>query len=289
MAIGSHGTTSTTDQDWVIEGSGTSYSLLAKHSDPIYTGATELWSDVDGFSPTFFGVAMNSQGDYVIVGRTNNADLNKNVVAVFNGTTELFREGDPIDLDQNGQFDDDAFISNFNIAFADFCVLTDDGVFYVVINLRSTTTAFIGKALLQIDVASTPIPSVADIIVSKSVSDNSLESVGQQTTFTITVCNHGPLDATNVTMTDPLPAGLEFVTATNGATETSPGSNIVTASVATLASCDCSEYEVTVEASAEGVFNNTATAVATEPDPNGANNSASAAVTVVRLRDERRC
>lgn len=279
------GTTTVTDQDFIIRGVGTSYSIVAKHGDEIYPGAGENWSDVDGYSPTFFGYAENSQGDYVIVGRTNNADVDRNAVVVFNGTTELFREGDRVDLDQNGFFDDDAFVSNFDVNIADWLTLTDTGEFYVSANLRNTANAFIGKALLRFDVAASPLPAGADLLVTKTVSDNFLESVGQQTVFTVRVCSYGPNDATNVVLNDPLPNGLAFVSATNGATETSPGSNVVTATIATLPSCGCEVYEITVEAVAEGVWENTASVSGNESDPNLDNNSASATVTVENQAD----
>lgn len=279
------GTMSDTTQDFVIRGHGTSYSLLAKLGDPIYTGATEHWSDVDGYSPTFFGVAINTQGDYVIAGRTDNTATNKNAAVVFNGTTELFRENDPVDLDLNGQFDDNAFVSNFDVNISDWMVLTDAGEFYCVANLRDSAEAFIGKALLKFNVAASPIPNAADIYVQSSVSDDSLESVGQQTHLSVQVCNYGPVAATNVQLTVTLPAGLEFVSATNGATETSPGSGVVTATIGSLSSCICQVYDITIEGAAEGSYNIPAMAVATQTDPNNANNTASAGVNVVNRAD----
>ncbi len=276
------GVTTDSNQDFVLKGNGTSYSVIAKNGDETYPGSGEFWSDVDGFSPTFFGYAGNSQGDYVIVGRTDVADTGRNTAVVLNGTTQLFQEGDRVDLDLNGQFDDDAFINTFLV---DWMTLTDSGDFYCVVNLRDGSGSFIGKALLRIAAPVSPIPAGADVTVSKSVSDNFLESVGQQTTFTIRVCNYGPNSATNVVMTDTLPAGLDFVSATNGAVETAPGSNVVTATIPALGSCMCESYDVVVDAIAEGVWNNTASATANEADPNGANNSGSVSVTVQNQAD----
>jgi uncharacterized repeat protein (TIGR01451 family) len=61
------------------------------------------------------------------------------------------------------------------------------------------------------DTAST-IPQEADLAVAKSVS-NSTPNVGDTITFTVTLINSGPNVATNVTVSDPLPAGLQFVSA----------------------------------------------------------------------------
>lgn len=279
------GTTSVTDQDFVIKGSGTSYTVIAKHSAEIYPGAGETWSDADGWSPTFFAVAANSRGDYVITGRTNNTDLSRNLVFVLNGTTELFRENDPVDLDQNNIFDDDAFVSNLDSGLVDSTSLSDSGEFLASINLRNGAGAFIGKALVKFSIDPTPQASNADLHVSTTVSKNLLDSVGQQVTYTILACNYGPLDAHNVTVTDPLPAGLDFVSATGGATETPLGSNTVIATIPVLPSCDCREYTITAEAVAEGVYINTASIVGSETDPNNANNMASTSVTIENRAD----
>ena len=52
--------------------------------------------------------------------------------------------------------------------------------------------------------------SDADLTLTKEVSDASVE-VGETVTFTLTVSNEGPATSTAVTLTDPLPAGLGFV------------------------------------------------------------------------------
>jgi uncharacterized repeat protein (TIGR01451 family) len=60
---------------------------------------------------------------------------------------------------------------------------------------------------------STLTPQQADLEVSKTV-NNPLPVEGQTITFTVTVSNNGPDAATNVQVTDPLPSGLVFVSAT---------------------------------------------------------------------------
>jgi uncharacterized repeat protein (TIGR01451 family) len=66
------------------------------------------------------------------------------------------------------------------------------------------------------DQASVTIPTlVADLSLAKTVSDSS-PTVGENITYTLTVRNAGPSNATNVQITDRLPAGLTFVSASNG-------------------------------------------------------------------------
>jgi hypothetical protein len=76
-----------------------------------------------------------------------------NAVLVLNGTTEVLREGDPVDVNGNGLFDDDAFLSVFN---NDDSFLTDDLKYYFNADLRNGAGTSIGQAFL---VAQVPEPS----------------------------------------------------------------------------------------------------------------------------------
>ena len=64
-------------------------------------------------------------------------------------------------------------------------------------------------------------PQQADLVLTKTV-DNAAPNVGDTVTFTITVGDLGPSDATNVSISDPLPVGLTFVSATPGQGLTTP-------------------------------------------------------------------
>ena len=61
--------------------------------------------------------------------------------------------------------------------------------------------------------SATETPQQADLAIAKTVSD-ATPNVGDQITFTITLTNAGPDAATGVQVTDLLPAGLTFVSAT---------------------------------------------------------------------------
>jgi len=119
------------DNDWMVV-NGT---LTAKTGDPITTGSTELWGN------TFSSIAINRLNDWVMTGNTNIGDPATDNVLVLNGTHVLAREGDPVDLDGNGAFDDDAFLGrgvNTNAPFAGFDLfITDTRNVYLIIQLRN--------------------------------------------------------------------------------------------------------------------------------------------------------
>jgi len=122
----------------------------------------------ENYGDTFFGVAVNDNGDWALAANTNSVDLARNDVLVFNGAVVL-REGDPVDVDGNGLFDDGAFIgrgTNTLGAFgADKLRLTDTGVIYVVVHLNdgagndlnSSPSFGTPDALLRIESCSAPV------------------------------------------------------------------------------------------------------------------------------------
>jgi uncharacterized repeat protein (TIGR01451 family) len=110
--------------------------------------------------------------------------------------------------------------------------------------------------------------------------NNSTPNVGDTVTFVDTVINGGPVGATNVSVHDALPAGLQFVSATpsvgtfNSAAGTWTVGTVVAGAVVNL------QLSATVVSPNSLV--NTASVTATESDPNPGNNSASATETPQR-------
>lgn len=130
------------------------------------------------------------------------------------------------------------------------------------------------------------VTTLADVTITKTGAP--AVHAGETTTYTITVTNNGPTDATSVELSDPLPANTTFVAfdQTSGPTfncvEPAVGSNgTVTCTIATLANGASAAFTLTVavNAGATGTFTNTATVSSTN-DPTPGNNSGSAAVTI---------
>ena len=120
----------------------------------------------------------------------------------------------------------------------------------------------------------TVTPPQADLAVTKVV-DEQRPNKGDPDSFTITVTNNGPDEATNVALSDVLPTGLTFTSA-----ETTPGtydSVSGTWTVGTLASGAHQSLIVHITATDPGDYTNTAS-VSDQYDPNPANDTASASL-----------
>ncbi len=104
--------------------------------------------------------------------------------------------------------------------------------------------------------------------------------VGQNLVYTLTVVNGGPSTATSVVVTDTLPGGVTYVSATPSLGSCSQTGGIVTCGLSSMANGVTRVVTIVVTPTASGMITNSATVLATEGDPNTANNSASATTTV---------
>ncbi len=173
MAYGSN----TDTQDWVVW-NGT---VVAKTDGLITPSASEAWDDGvvgDTYAQNFFLVVGNNGGDYVVGGLTNAPDLLANAALVQNGTAVIARENDPVDLDNNGLFDDDAFIRTFR---DDRAFMTDTEL-WIVVRLRngagycSGANADIGQALIRIPLAAGGCPWQATNCTADQDGDEDVDS-----------------------------------------------------------------------------------------------------------------
>jgi uncharacterized repeat protein (TIGR01451 family) len=109
-------------------------------------------------------------------------------------------------------------------------------------------------------------------------------NVRETITYTITVPNAGPGEATGVTLTDILPGSLEFVSA-SASQGTCSGTTTVTCALGSLARGASATVTIVARAIQAGSVSNSVSVAATEADPNGQNNTATATTTVNALAD----
>jgi uncharacterized repeat protein (TIGR01451 family) len=121
----------------------------------------------------------------------------------------------------------------------------------------------------------------ADVSITKAAIGGPSFPAGGNASYTLTAANAGPSSASNVTVTDTLPPGTTFVSATPSQGSCS-GTTTVTCSLGTLASGGSATIGlVLTTSSTPGTVSNTATVSATETDPNLANNSSTSVITTV--------
>lgn len=147
----------------------------------------------------------------------------------------------------------------------------EEGTFTNTVRARSATPdPDAGDLTANADVAVTP---VADLSIVKTVSV-SPAAVNDEVTYTLTVENHGPSAASQVTVTDALPAELiDVTTATAGCAIADGTFSCATASIVAGAVV---EYRFTARVdpgTSSSSVTNTAEVTSTTPDPDGTDNS----------------
>ena len=135
-------------------------------------------------------------------------------------------------------------------------------------------------------VAPTTLAAAADVSVTTTAAPETVQ-VGDTVGYDITVANAGPSDAAAVTLSDPLPAGTTFVSATQVSgpafTCTAPAvgqSGTLQCTIPALAAGASAVFHLAVKAGGPAVLRaaltNTATVSSSTPETNAANNSATA-------------
>jgi len=118
----------------------------------------------------------------------------------------------------------------------------------------------------------------ANLTISKTASPNPATALASLT-YRVIVINNGPSPANNVTVTDTLPAGVNFVSAVPTQGNCS-GTTTVTCNAGLLNNGGTVIVNITVVPQSPGQLSNTASVTATEPDTDNTNNSATIQTTV---------
>jgi uncharacterized repeat protein (TIGR01451 family) len=119
--------------------------------------------------------------------------------------------------------------------------------------------------------------SQADLVLSKIVS-NATPNFGDTVTYTITLTNAGPANATSVHVTDVLPFGLGYVTSTASQGTYTSGSGDW--NIGAVANGATATLQIQAKVNSTSTLTNTATiSNSSQFDPNTGNNTASATIT----------
>ena len=160
-------------------------------------------------------------------------------------------------------------------------------------NVTVTVTAPASGSLTNIATASSPtgdpnstnnvtlpvittVTPLADVGIGKSGPASVLAT--SNLVYTISVTNFGPSSASGVVVTDALPAGVSFVSASGNGINSG---GVVNWTLGTITSGQVSNVTVTVTAPASGSLTNIATASSPTGDPNPTNNTSIPVITTV--------
>ncbi|HEY3129920.1 MAG TPA: DUF11 domain-containing protein, partial [Acidobacteriota bacterium] len=122
-------------------------------------------------------------------------------------------------------------------------------------------------------------PNSADLSIVKTGSPNPV-TVNSNLTYLITVTNGGPSAATGISVTDTLPPGVTFVSATPTQGTCGSAGGTLTCDLGSLPLAAVLRITIVVTPRSTGTISNTASVKANETDPNLANNVATATTTV---------
>ncbi len=138
----------------------------------------------------------------------------------------------------------------------------------------------------------TPTPVVEPTPVAEPQADLGLSMVdavdpvrvGDNVTYTLAISNAGPDSALNVVLTDSLPAGVAFVSATPTQGSCLEADGLLTCSLGDMDSGASAGVELVITTSEAGVITNNASLSSDTADPNPADNSAGQDTTVQRRK-----
>jgi uncharacterized repeat protein (TIGR01451 family) len=121
--------------------------------------------------------------------------------------------------------------------------------------------------------------NTADLALRDSVSPLVL-NISSNVTFSLTVTNLGPNPASSVVVTDSIPAGFTFATATVSQGSWTSAGNVFNASLGTIADQGSATITIQAIATTAGSWTNKATVSSSASEVNSANNTASVAAAV---------
>jgi uncharacterized repeat protein (TIGR01451 family) len=127
--------------------------------------------------------------------------------------------------------------------------------------------------------ASICVQALVDLSITKSGSPATQELGAGNITWTMVVMNNGPSTATGVKVSDPMPAGNTFVSATS-TQGTCTGGATLNCDIGTMAAGASVTITLVTTPSAEGTQTNTAVVSGDRPETNVANNTATATVEI---------
>lgn len=120
----------------------------------------------------------------------------------------------------------------------------------------------------------------ADTAIVKTATPSPNVAQGDTLTYTLTATNNGPATATNVTVTDPLPSSVTYLSASATQGTCSQAGGTVTCLMGSMTNGATATVTIITLGAAQGIASNTASVSADQTDSNTANNSSTQTETI---------
>jgi uncharacterized repeat protein (TIGR01451 family) len=127
-------------------------------------------------------------------------------------------------------------------------------------------------------------PASIDLSLSQSDAPDP-SPAGSRLTYTVEVRNTGSSVATGVIVTDTMPSGVSFISASTTLGACTRSGSTVTCRIPSLAAGGVATITLVVKPQSAGAISNAASVVANEPDPDSTNNSSTETTTVTPAAD----
>jgi uncharacterized repeat protein (TIGR01451 family) len=127
--------------------------------------------------------------------------------------------------------------------------------------------------------ATVQVPAKADLKLTIAAAPSPVQT-GQNLTYTFTVSNAGPNDATNVNLSDPIPQNAAYISSNTAQGSCASNAGTFSCSLGTIKPNASVQVSLVVTSSVTGTLTNSASVSAIETDPVTSNNSASTNVNV---------
>ncbi|MBN2375102.1 MAG: choice-of-anchor L domain-containing protein [Sedimentisphaerales bacterium] len=237
-----------------------------------YVFASEEYNEyVDQYNDVF-GFFVNSQNIALIPGTSDPVTINN----VNNGDhPQYYRDNDYGDFSNNTPYPTqfDGFTS---VLQAVAQVTTGTSTHIKLAIADAGDSAWDSAVFLS---GGSFVSSLADVSLTQTVSDNTVQ-VGETFVYTITATNNTAVNATGVSISDTLPAGIVSIGASSTQGVVSVASNTINASLGTLTPGQSATVYVTAQGTLTGTFLNSPFVSANEYDPDASNNTDTDSVTV---------
>lgn len=252
-----------------VSGAGAAYAY-AQTNGAWSTTPTATFTDPAAGAHDYFGytTALSANGEAAVIGAPNTSVSGNTFVGAAYGYAQ---HSGTWSTSPANTFASQAGASG---SFGGSLALSADGTAALIGASEATISGANNVGLAYL------FASPTDLSLALSSSPASV-TTGQSVTYMLTVANNDTqVTASNVTLTDTLPSGMTFVSASTAGGACNNANGTVTCTLASLAPQATWQPSITVSASTAGSISDSASVTANQPDPNTANNTASVTTTV---------